>query len=1112
MDLPILWSSHRGRVRRPSLSKSLSKLRPRLESLESRRLLSNVFSVTNTLDDSNPGSLRWAIGQVNADTTDSAASPDQIHFAIPTSDSGYKAATGVWTIAPETNLPTVTQSVVIDGYTQTGAIPNTLLTSDNAVLKIDLDGGGSQTGDGLLISATDSTVEGLAIGGFQHAGIELTGTGGDSVVGNFIGTDPSGLSGDGNGNGILVESPSDTIGGTSVAARNLVAANIGSDIELYRNGSHVTIEGNFVGLFSDGNRRSLASTSFGILMDGGGYDVIGGTLPAERNVIAGQDTGIFDQTENGGTPGSGSLFEGNYLGTNASGTAALHDSLDPGFGIHLTSWYDTIGGPAAGAGNLISGYAEGIDLEGYFEIVQGNLIGTNAAGNQRLGSSGVGINITGRQETIGGTTTGAGNVISGNMIGITAIVGSQLNTFQGNKIGTDTTGMFALGNQSDGIQVSGAIQFAGVIGGTTPGAGNTIAYNGGAGVDVLDTVEFVDIVGNSIHDNSKLGIDLGGEGVTTNTPGGPHFGPNRLQNYPVLQSVSYSPTSTVLDGVLNSTPNSSFTIQFYANPDADPSGYGQGKTYLGQLIGVQTDASGNANFTFNASDNLSGQYFSATATDSFGNTSEFSRDLPFPSADLAVSLIKNTPTASYGGTVTYTFNIANHGPDAAPNAVITDILPVSLKAVSASATQGNFTLANNVFTDVVGNLQSGASFQVTITATASTIGSISNTLVSDASPFDSNPTNNSATATTVVNRARTIASLSASLNPSTVEQSVIFTATLTPAVSANTLLANVLFLVDGVPTALVPLVPSTDGHSDTASFDTSTLTAGSHQVTVSYAGDLNYLQSQASITQIVNPATSTTTLNVSPNPSTAGQPVTLTAAVFGSVVPTGTVTFFDGRSFLGQVVVGPNGLAQFVIARLAPGPHALTARYDGSASLSPSMSNGVVQVVNPIPTMNPAPTVISVARFGVHAQPTTLAIAFSTPLDPSRAQDTANYTLFGPRKQVIHVTSAVLSSDGKTVVLHPHSRLNIHQTYLLEVTGKPPGGLTSTARVYLDGANNGIPGSNYVGKVTIHNLVQASQVMAHEHAATHRASAVDAVLASGHIVHVKMISARARRR
>ena len=92
--------------------------RPPVEVLEGRHLLSQVFTVTDTLDDTNPGSLRWAIGQVDADTTDTAASPDQIQFQIPTSDPGYDATTGVWTIAPATALPTVARPVVIDGYTQ----------------------------------------------------------------------------------------------------------------------------------------------------------------------------------------------------------------------------------------------------------------------------------------------------------------------------------------------------------------------------------------------------------------------------------------------------------------------------------------------------------------------------------------------------------------------------------------------------------------------------------------------------------------------------------------------------------------------------------------------------------------------------------------------------------------------------------------------------------------------------------------------------------------------------------------------------------------------------------------------------------------------------------
>src|SRR5262249_39786928 len=105
--------------------------------------------------------------------------------------------------------------------------------------------------------------------------------------------------------------------------------------------------------------------------------------------------------------------------------------------------------------------------------------------------------------------------------------------------------------------------------------------------------------------------------------GGPHQGANLLQNYPVLGSAVSSASSTVITGTLNSAPSETFHLEFFASPTADPSGYGEGKTYLGSTS-VTTDSSGHASFSVTAPvGNLAGQVISATATDPGNNTSEF---------------------------------------------------------------------------------------------------------------------------------------------------------------------------------------------------------------------------------------------------------------------------------------------------------------------------------------------------------------------------------------------------------------------------------------------------------------------------------------------------------
>ena len=135
------------------------------------------------------------------------------------------------------------------------------------------------------------------------------------------------------------------------------------------------------------------------------------------------------------------------------------------------------------------------------------------------------------------------------------------------------------------------------------------------------------ILQNAIFANAKLGIDLGNDGVTLDTSGGPHAGPNNLQNFPVLTSAFAAAGTTTLAGALNSTPNTTFTVQFFASASPDPTGFGEGQQFLGQTS-VTTDGGGNVSFSVPlTTPSLVGNLFTATATDPAGNTSEFSPDI-----------------------------------------------------------------------------------------------------------------------------------------------------------------------------------------------------------------------------------------------------------------------------------------------------------------------------------------------------------------------------------------------------------------------------------------------------------------------------------------------------
>jgi hypothetical protein len=261
--------------------------------------------------------------------------------------------------------------------------------------------------------------------------------------------------------------------------------------------------------------------------------------------------------------------------------------------------------------------------------IQGNLIGTDVTGTVAVSNSGNNININqGATNTIiGGAATGAGNVIAAAANdGITIWGGGTTGTIvQGNYIGTDTSGVLDLGNSNAGVVVSGG---AGnnQIGGTGAGEGNVIAFNNDIGVEVRDfaTVNNA-ILGNSIYSNTLLGIDLGGDGATSNDAGdGDSGASNNLQNFPVLSSAETNGSQIDISGNLNSVANSFFRIEFFASTGSSD------QTYIG-FANVATDGSGNAIINATLTVNVaSGALITATATasdatyTSFTDTSEFS--------------------------------------------------------------------------------------------------------------------------------------------------------------------------------------------------------------------------------------------------------------------------------------------------------------------------------------------------------------------------------------------------------------------------------------------------------------------------------------------------------
>ena len=415
--------------------------------------------------------------------------------------------------------------------------------------------------------------------------------------------------GAGQGPGLILAAGS---GGSTI--RGLSFADINEGLRIQSDGN--TIESCFFGTDVTG-MNNLGNTGMGIHILSADDNDIGGTTAAERNLFAGCDG--YGIHINGG---SGNRIRGNLVGTKVSGTEALGNQV--GVSIAGGGSDNQIGGSAAGAGNLISGNTLGIELLGITDsVVAGNRIGTDAAGSVAIGNV-TGILANTLSLVIGGSTASARNVISGNGTGVVLGAGDD-NVIAGNFIGTDASGTGPLGNDA-GVMIISASVTDSRIGGEQPLEGNVIAFNG---IGIRNLGLRTTIQRNSIHDNDALGIDNYVSGPSPNNDG------SGGQNFPLVDSIEtiaggIAAGETVrIQGTLESA-SGDYTLDFYANPPCseDPQEFLEGETWLGSS--PLTVVSGLAAFDVTLPASVApGSRISVTATDSTGQTSEFSQRLPF---------------------------------------------------------------------------------------------------------------------------------------------------------------------------------------------------------------------------------------------------------------------------------------------------------------------------------------------------------------------------------------------------------------------------------------------------------------------------------------------------
>jgi CSLREA domain-containing protein len=562
-----------------------------LEQLEDR-LAPATLTVTTAADDNTPNdgsaSLREAIQAINNGGPGTDADLVNTGAAYGTNDTinfNISAVGTVQTIHVGNTgngaLPAITQLMTINGYSEPGASPNTLPNGDNAKILIELDGSNAgPNADGLLIQAF-STIEGLAINRFSLNGIELLG--GSNIQGNFVGTNPQG---------------------------NAAEPNQNDGIRL---------------------TNTLLAT-------------IGGTTPATRNVVSGnQIDGIHIVSTSAGL-GASNVIEGNFVGVNAAGTgsvgikaigaAAGTPAGNFVFGIEISGGgNNTVGGSVPGARNVVGFNAAGIEVDdgGQNNIIQGNFVGVGADGATPVGNNLQGIVLRSDDNLAPPLGPGQANepAVSGNIIGL-----------------NPNTGFSGLGNL---VEFNGLAGIA-VFGNPLPNNATPIQNTGNS------------ILGNSLFENGRsnptleVGLDLTNgfvfpkdDGATANDSKGHGAAndPNNLQNFPLLTGVSVSGSSVKITGTLTQSvsPNTKYRIEFFvSNPDP-LGGIAEGQAFLGST-NVTTNASGKATFSVTLSANVhSGQILTATATNLTAdpssqagntfttfNTSEFSPGLtiPFP--------------------------------------------------------------------------------------------------------------------------------------------------------------------------------------------------------------------------------------------------------------------------------------------------------------------------------------------------------------------------------------------------------------------------------------------------------------------------------------------------
>ena len=1062
----------------------------RYELLERRELLSTLW-VTNTNDDANPNSLRWAILQANA-----GAGSSTIDFDI--------TASGPVTIQLDSPLPALSNPVVIDGTSEPGYDGTPLVEINGSSLQ-------GMGNNGLILSGGNSTVQGLAIVGFSNAAIELESGNGNVVQGNYLGVTPGGINSIPNGNGLAVLGSSlNTIGSGSSGAGNVISGNTGNGIliqpDVTQSSSNV-ISGNFIGTTANG-AEALGNSLSGVAIQDSSNNVIGLPGQGSGNVLSGNLGPGISVTENS----SGTLIQNDVIGLAKDGKTPLGNARD---GIRLVDAPGTVIGGADNTDSNVIGANEGngIDTSGQTTglLVASNFIGTDTSGSLELGNLENGILLGSSSNTIGGSAQGAANVI------------------EFNGTGSVGAGVELVGNVNHDLILSNSIYDNSGLGinlgsGPTPNhAPGTVGPNDYQNYPTLtsalsdgsetviqgtlyespNTTYLIQFFSSPTQDPSGHGQGLkllGATTVTTNANEIGTFTEPIPTGTPTGQYISATATSPDND---TSEFSSDISVQGQVNlvvtgsamPESVESGgvvtYTLTVANLGYLdahgvnlvdllpAGVTIDPSttspvfspGGSSGTLTA--NLGTIPAGGSTTVTIGvqtnaglvgtiiDTATVTSEEPDPNpsnetvtinalvlaaTDLAVSLNESPAPALAGSDLTYTMTVENLGPNSAGAVLAT--LPVAGGAtfVSATTTKGSVSESGNLVTANLSNLAVNSPVTITVVLQAVAVGQLTETASVSGDVIDPNSANNSATVTTEIDPATDLSvqiSSSAAVPGVGLEYQYVVTATNNGPLNAT----NVL-LTDTLPTGVSFVSAIADQDA------TPTLTAGVVMVTFNALA----VGESASLTIFVDPtalpgstlidSASVSGQQLDPNLANNNASLNLTVQGVSDLAIVATAQSLSVPPLVGQPLT-------YTITVSNQGP---SDEPDASLSglLPPGMTvDGLTSSQGATPTINQGLLAANLGLLPANATATVTLVV--SPGANDTGPETAGFSIEGqnidpdPSNNSVQVTVDLDPSTNLSIAIVPGSDPAIAQTdwtYTLVVTNPGPStatGVTATS-------------------------------------------------------------------